>query len=1185
MVLKRQQSQAFVLLNILSTHLQSIPFISRLATRWRFADKGTKTLLPVSYNNGHELANRKHQRHLQLIPLSPYEQFRHVISRIVLVTMAETPPQVLPTPIGLKKVQPYWHPYTTMAKGRWLNRELLEVVSTEFRDRSMEYYRYALESGVTTVNGKIARPETILRNGDRIENIVHRHEPPVTSTPVKILQHDVEREFIVVDKPGSIPIHGTGRYFKNTLMEILKDEFGLLTYPVNRLDRLTSGLMILPLSSRCASAMAKEFEKNTVRKEYVARCKGEFPEEEITCEEPLLTVDRQMGLNIVHPDGKPAKTVFKRIRYDPNTDSTVVLCKPFTGRSHQIRVHLQFLGFPIANDPVYSETKIWGERLGKGGIDITPSDERAAPAPPAHLEHETQATGNPESLTKTMAEAGTTPYPKLLPRETGEDIGMGSPVPLSSEAVGVITRLRNMKDEEEDWGRWRDVVFRTKGPLAPSNLKIKQYPANQRRRGKGEFVQDAASEKIVVRSTASATATGVSGARIYGGDGTSASDNASAASTPASLDSDLKRDGAVVPGQENGAEATDAEESMDDNLAASSGAAVVSEPGAAPPPPQLTVDEAVERASQMEADTGAITAALSANAFCPECYLPLHPDPKPEKLYIFLHALRYTTSLGTFETPMPHWAAEGWEWDQGNMPKLVGGQVGEPEFKWQEISLMNARRGAYALRVDKINLQLQLISFLSRQEDRLLVTDPKALQYIYHTSGYRFPKQPERIELTRLVFGRGLLWADGDDHKRHRKVMAPGFSAAEAKAFLPLFFSYAAQIATKWKDILGNTADGTAILDVTGWVSRAALDVIGQAAFDYSFGAMEDADNVVGTAYRNVLIDAFASPSDASLFSWGLLQYMPRNIREFIVDRIPSSRLSHVRHTAKVTNTVAAELVAEKSAALLQGKGNRDIMSLLVKANASENTNAKLSHDELLSQMRTIIMAGHETSANTFAWAVLELARHPDVQSRLRSEIRRAEAGIAARPGSEYAFTTGDIDAMPYFNAVVKEVLRMHPVSFVNFRQSAEDDVLPLSRPLTLASGEVVTELPIPKGMKVILSIAAYNRNKDVFGEDAHVFNPERWLDGSMRKPEAPVGTYANLLTFAGGLRTCIGWRFALLELQAFLIELVGTFEFGLTPEATRVRREKCIVMTPTIEGQLNKGTQLPLRVSLAHSE
>ncbi|KAJ6534038.1 pseudouridine synthase [Mycena vulgaris] len=610
----------------------------------------------------------------------------------------ETHPTLNPpaSTIGLRKIEPYWYPYTTMAKLRWLNRELLEVVSTEFRDRSMEYYRYALESGVTTVNGKIAGPETLIKNGDRIENIVHRHEPPVTSTPVKVLLHDVEREFIVVDKPGSIPIHGTGRYFQNTLIEILQKEFGFKTYPVNRLDRLTSGLMILPLSSKCANTMAKEFEVNTVHKEYIARCMGEFPEEEIVCEEPLLTVDRQMGLNIVHPDGKPAKTVFQRIRYDANTDSSVLLCKPYTGRSHQIRVHLQFLGHPIANDPVYSETRIWGERLGKGGIDIIPSDERDAPAPPPHLELQTEAAGSPESLTKVIPQSAGTeqtplaPYTKLLPRETGQDIGMGSPVPLSSEAVGVITQLRNMKDEEEDWGRWRDVVFRARGALTPADLKIKEVPQNKRRRGKAEFVNDKYNLKKSMVPAASSATTVEAPVPVFsgtsGGDGTSTSEHSSA-SPSASVEPTVSSpfdavDPAelVVPGSptvptlQSGETASDIDPtplvSISDPTSAPASAPEGPTPPApedssAPPqPPQLTVAEAVEIASEMEALTESTTAALAEATFCPECYLPLRPDPKPEKLYIFLHALRYTTSLGKFETPMPEWAQEGWEWDR-----------------------------------------------------------------------------------------------------------------------------------------------------------------------------------------------------------------------------------------------------------------------------------------------------------------------------------------------------------------------------------------------------------------------------------------------------------------------------------------------------------------------------------------
>lgn len=88
--------------------------------------------------------------------------------------------------------------------------------------------------------------------------------------------------------------------------------------------------------------------------------------------------------------------------------------------------------------------------------------------------------------------------------------------------------------------------------------------------------------------------------------------------------------------------------------------------------PQLSQEEGEAKvtAYQAELDAGASEGERQKQAeqmsYCPECYLPLHPDPKPERLYIFLHALRYTTSLGCFETDMPTWAAKGWEWDRSS---------------------------------------------------------------------------------------------------------------------------------------------------------------------------------------------------------------------------------------------------------------------------------------------------------------------------------------------------------------------------------------------------------------------------------------------------------------------------------------------------------------------------------------
>ncbi|KAH9174432.1 pseudouridine synthase [Lactarius sanguifluus] len=484
-------------------------------------------------------------------------------------------PAPAPTPAparpGLHKLAPYWYPYTTMAKGRWLDREILEIISTEFRDRSIEYYRYALESGVTTINGKLAKPGTIVRNGDRIENVVHRHEPPVTSRPVKILHEDRESEFIVVDKPGSIPVHATGRYFYLSLVEILQREFGYQkVYTVNRLDRLTSGLMIINLSSSRTHVLSQEFVQGEVKKEYIARCSGEFPAEEVVVDQPLLTVDRQMGLNIVHPDGKVCTSPFEAPLHD----------------AHQIRVHLQYLGYPIANDP--------------RGIDTTPPDDRAPPVAPAHLVGTDTADLTlvaPQS--DPGVEASVHPPPQFLPRETGKDIGMGSPVPLSAEAVGVITRLRSMKDE--DWSRWRDVVFKGKGRLHPTGMPAQKLPPQNRRKRGG----------------------------------------------PAWVDAENPTDTPPDEQQQQSAPLTE-----EDALAILDPASPPAENPllrVAPPPDAPTesgrAKQAAAQITVQEENDGAL--------FCGECYLPLHPDPSMERLYIFLHALRYTTSLGVFETEMP----------------------------------------------------------------------------------------------------------------------------------------------------------------------------------------------------------------------------------------------------------------------------------------------------------------------------------------------------------------------------------------------------------------------------------------------------------------------------------------------------------------------------------------------------
>jgi tRNA pseudouridine32 synthase len=268
------------------------------------------------------------------------------------------------------------------------------------RDRPLEYYKHAIETGHIMVNGKTAPPDTILQNGDIITHTLHRHEPPVTASDIGIVSET--DELLVINKPAGVPVHPAGRYHFNSVMEILRAQYNdaFNPRPCNRLDRLTSGLMFVGKTAPATDAFTAQLRTRTIRKEYIARVIGEFPEEMVVCGQPVLQISPKLGLNAVRANGKEARTIFKRVAYYPPSSSpskstpasssdpssissstpsttealpwrtkrghSIVRCFPLTGRTHQIRVHLQFLGHPISNDPIYASQRVFGPNLWSG---------------------------------------------------------------------------------------------------------------------------------------------------------------------------------------------------------------------------------------------------------------------------------------------------------------------------------------------------------------------------------------------------------------------------------------------------------------------------------------------------------------------------------------------------------------------------------------------------------------------------------------------------------------------------------------------------------------------------------------------------------------------------------------------------------------------------------------------------
>ncbi|CAK7566869.1 MAG: DRAP deaminase [Sporothrix epigloea] len=287
---------------------------------------------------------------------------------------------------GLRRVEPYYYTYNTWVKERWRGRTLLEVFESEFRDRPLAYYRRAMETGTVKVSEQIVGPDHVLKNGERVSHTLHRHEPPVTADPVEVIHED--DDMLVINKPAGVPVHPAGRYQYNSVVEILKHERGpgFIPYPCNRLDRLTSGIMFLAKSPKTAKRLSLQIQARVVRKEYLARVVGRFPDGEVICDQPILQISPKLGLNRVRANGRSARTVFKRLAFYGSDEEvgdassakdlarkgySIVRCLPVTGRTHQLRVHLQYLGHPIENDPIYANQKVWGFDLGQGDADAS----------------------------------------------------------------------------------------------------------------------------------------------------------------------------------------------------------------------------------------------------------------------------------------------------------------------------------------------------------------------------------------------------------------------------------------------------------------------------------------------------------------------------------------------------------------------------------------------------------------------------------------------------------------------------------------------------------------------------------------------------------------------------------------------------------------------------------------------
>lgn len=357
--------------------------------------------------------------------------------------------------------------------------------------------------------------------------------------------------------------------------------------------------------------------------------------------------------------------------------------------------------------------------------------------------------------------------------------------------------------------------------------------------------------------------------------------------------------------------------------------------------------------------------------------------------------------------------------------------------------------------------------------------------------------------------------------------MLPAFAPRSIRELYPTFWDKACELVQELDSHVRSESSHEPPchpVELVQYASRTSLDIIGVAAWGRDFEALRNPQGDFVVKYHKTFRGSPRANRQAKLiYAAALAVPMPtlawlfpceyfanlaigrRTIRQRCVEVIQSKR-----------DAARAEMDGKNEPssknARFQGK---DILSGLISA-------TDFNDEILVNQMSNILAAGHETSAAAATFACFLLCKYPEVQSRLREEVRRS----LPSPSKESVSAEADaLQSLPYLRAVMHEALRLIPVAPLVRRETTQDTT--------------VLGYSIPKGVGVVVPSWVIHRLPEAWGPTAEQFDPDRWLEND----HAGTGDY---LPFMTGPRSCIGAGFAEAEVSALIAVMVGRFRMRL---------------------------------------
>ncbi|ESK85957.1 cytochrome p450 [Moniliophthora roreri MCA 2997] len=448
--------------------------------------------------------------------------------------------------------------------------------------------------------------------------------------------------------------------------------------------------------------------------------------------------------------------------------------------------------------------------------------------------------------------------------------------------------------------------------------------------------------------------------------------------------------------------------------------------------------------------------------------------------------------------------------------------------------------------------------------NRLYTTDTKALNHVLMNHYVYQKPEMSRWGLSQ-VLGDGILVMEEDKHKFQRKVMNPAFGPAQIRQLTSIFIEKSNELRDVWKSQVSEAENGEARLDALSWLSRMTLDVIGLAGFNYTFSSLSGKPSELNEAFTELFVQT------SRITLWPVLQGRLPILRRV---QLNTARDRAMKSSRKTMFRIAGQLLRDAKANQASEKAtDKDLLSLLIRSNMQEQNEKSggLSDEDVLAQVPTFLVAGHETTSTATTWALYLLTLHPEIQSKVREELLSVST---SEP------TMDELNALPYLDKFVREVLRLYPPVPSTTRVAVKDDIIPLDEGYIGKDGKTKNHVRVKKGQTVFINIQAINRSKKIWGEDAHEFKPDRWddLPSTVAASNVP-GVWSHMLTFLGGARSCIGWRFSLVEMKCLVFVLVRAFEFELGVHKDEMGRKGAVIQRPMLKSDPEKRAQLPLIV------